>query len=1270
MRISENRWQDKSSDDIELKVNVIPTWKEDAPHMMISPICTDDYNDVAHLGDYLNVTATLYTNWVPTMTWQHAKTAAGPWENVVIDNDHIQLNESITLSHSKIDHILEAFHPYQSDSGYYRIALEAPAGSVCAGKSLGTSKAVYIHIDTTPQLSMSNQTLGVKIGGSEDLIVKVHNPNACLTMSPKWYVISTPGAEAQELSAFQEGDGNAFANNLDYSGNVLHVKDAVSEMNGLKVFATVENCCGKTSSDTVPITVSGELKIEAVKGDTVCEGETATLTVWANQTIKDANNRQWWYATPDKPDDWQKVPTAWPEDMVSGVAKLTVSDAPYAFDRYRFKLELTDGDKYTSDVMTLVVKPVKDLRVYIDIAPNPAHGDAPEAGEEAQNWTEMTAIIYVGDDVTELDSIDWSKVRVLTDEELHLYGDTVLDWYQILKDSETPVEAKAQDDADIDPDTYTFQAEGELHGRVLKVVNLNYEIHDLSRYYAVLRSDCAEKTSNTDTLRIYTDLLLEWAADFMYAEDTLDYGTTIDDLDKMNLPTDRVIAVKLKDPENPATKWEEKHRISSAYYIKCGDDEINDGYADLITELRKGVQSEENDDVVIATRQWFYRFGPDDEWKPLFNEQRMGTDYHGEYVFDMDYDRHDLALAGVHFPWHGMQFISKAYADSVGVDADGHAIYNYADSTPILTLVVSEPLPEDLAFEPFEDEGSCDEYNYVFKPNATHESYRYEWEIKRPGAEYQPVEGMTEQDAVYTYGPATPEDRGTVIRITLHNFCGEDMAEAEMHVMTVDIEDAPDELCADGTLDLKAIVTDGGANPAYAWYVNGTAMPDATADVFTFDPSKVTPADNGQYAVEVRVKADPTLPFVNPMACAAKTLTVHALPAKGTAKVEPESVTVVDSATLSVSVPEGSTVVWSPAEWLHNATAATTSTRPIPTSGSYDFYATVTNQYGCSITDTVTLIVASSFNYDSTEAVVVVPAFPFETAGDGSGLSPEPDTALKVVQVGDTLRITTCKNSIGLITPRTSGGDAPLVYAWEGIEPLTAAEVEDAGLSPLPDSVFAFYFDGSVAEFGCTITERGGEGLSVQMRAYVAYYRTQHVVLEAMPNMRHNRYYENQVVFFTPHPSRFDLYNYYSYTVAEDGGIDQLIDKRQTDNYLYKTDFDFEQGAERRVYVAVADRNGCRSYDSVDLTVLQLPNAMVCNDPNYPEACILFPEFQVEIHDSWGRLVKAIDDGLGWDARRGGKLVDGGTYYYTVKLPTNDGFTYVKGAVTVFNKKK
>ena len=343
----------------------------------------------------------------------------------------------------------------------------------------------------------------------------------------------------------------------------------------------------------------------------------------------------------------------------------------------------------------------------------------------------------------------------------------------------------------------------------------------------------------------------------------------------------------------------------------------------------------------------------------------------------------------------------------------------------------------------------------------------------------------------------------------------------------------------------------------------------------------------------------------------------------------------------------------------------------MPTGGSYDFYATVTNEYGCSITDTVTLVVASSFTYDSTEAVVVIPAFPFETVG-GSDLLPEPDTTLKVVQVGDTLRITACKNSIAVLTPRTSGGDAPLVYAWEGIEPLSADEVEEAGLSPLPDSVFAFYLDGSVAEFSCTVTERGGEGLQVQMQAYVSYYRTQHVVLEAMPNMRHNRYYENQVVFFTPHPARFDHYDYYSYTVDEGGDIDQRIDKRQADkpNFLYKTDFKYEDGADRRIYVAVADQNGCRSYDSVDLKVLQLPNAMICNDPNYPEACILFPEFQVEIHDSWGRLVKALENGLGWDGTRGGKLVDGGTYYYTVKLPTNDGFTFVKGAVTVFNKGK
>ena len=313
---------------------------------------------------------------------------------------------------------------------------------------------------------------------------------------------------------------------------------------------------------------------------------------------------------------------------------------------------------------------------------------------------------------------------------------------------------------------------------------------------------------------------------------------------------------------------------------------------------------------------------------------------------------------------------------------------------------------------------------------------------------------------------------------------------------------------------------------------------------------------------------------------------------------------------------------------------------------------------------------ASGFNYDSTETVVVMPPFPFENVPDGDGLLPVPDTTLKVTQVGDTLRITVCKESIGLLTPYTSGGDAPLVYAWENIEPLTAAEVEAAGLTALPDSVFAFYFDGTVSEFGCTVTERGGEGQPVHMQAYVTYHQTQHVALEAMPNMRHNRYYENQVVFFTPHPSRFSWYNYYSYTVADDGAIDEFIQKRQSADFLYKTDFKYEDGADRRVYVSVADQNGCRSYDSVDLTVLQLPNAMICNDPNYPDACILFPEFQVEIHDSWGRLVKAMDDGLGWDARRGNKLVEGGTYYYTVRIPTKDGFTYVKGAVTVFTKKK
>lgn len=506
-----------------------------------------------------------------------------------------------------------------------------------------------------------------------------------------------------------------------------------------------------------------------------------------------------------------------------------------------------------------------------------------------------------------------------------------------------------------------------------------------------------------------------------------------------------------------------------------------------------------------------------------------------------------------------------------------------------------------------------------------------------------------------------------MIRATVSNYCGEKQVEAELIVMTVDISPDTLNLCANELYELTATPHNAGDNPTFQWLIDGAEVAGATGATFVFDPATAPAREDGKHAVDVRVTADPALPFVNPTACASALVTVRPLPSDGhlNLQAEPSTVTVVDSATISVSGLEaGSTVVWSPAEWLHDPTAAATSTRPIPQSGSHWFYATVTNEYGCTITDSVELIVSSSFTLDSTGLAVVVPPLLPWLDEDGNETA---DTTLHMVAKGDTLRFTACENSVAFVTLFASGGDPVLVYAWEGIEPLTDEELAAYGYAPLPDSVFALFLDGETTEFGCTITERNGEGLSVHVQAYVAYYTTQHVALEAIPTMRHNRYYENQIVFFTAHPNRFSWYHFYDYNPLVDG--ERVVSQHGAKN-LYKTDYVYEEGADRTVYVSVADGHGCRSYDSVAVTVLPLPNAMVLNDPNYPEANILFPEFEVEIHDSWGRLVKAMDDGLGWNGERGGKQVEGGTYYYRVKLPTVDGFTYVKGAVTVFTKKK
>ena len=1270
--------------EFKLNVEVKPTWKDDLT-------IADD--DICAGKSALELDAVLNVNWQPDIKWERAKTAAGPWAEVA-DDGTITVTADYGTPHQA--HLSLDIDPtYVSDSGYYRIAVTAPVGSACKDFSM-YSAVKYVHIDTTPQITLSRSKWELSSGTpSSVLTATVSNPKpavgsgaSCEQKPAVWYVLYADGMQkgaaynaAVSVEDFvKTAEGLPFANAMtdtykdDGSGGVLTLTDVPLGLDSISVFMRVENCCGITNSDTVLIRVQDALALGATLPDTVCEGSAAYLKATANMNIDDAAKRSWEYTTGADDNTWKPVPmTDWnaTETMNNSVAVLTIPDVPYSMDGYRFRFKVSDGgDKYSDPDATLVVRPVENLHILVTANPNPASDYA------GFNQTTLEATVYVGGQPKEDGSLPDDAV-ILTDEQRALYGYETFDWYQIAPSKGVASADKPVNTPNDASGLFITDATGDaLHAANLTVKPLTYEKHDSTHYFAVLRSGCFEASdhvdqqdgtlfagrhSDTATLRIYEDLLLEWHADYMYTADTLPFGTTVEDLEAMDLPTGLVIGVHLEN-EDPAAK----HQISSAYYLTCG---LGDAYTILNVELRKGVQSEV-DEIAIATRQWHYRKTADDEWHAIADDKRYGGDEDPELgeIFDMKHSRRELELLGVTYDMNGWQFMSVALADSVGENADGSANYRYRDTTPVLTLVVSEPIDENLAFLPDKaQEEPCRGHDYTFALNAEHESYNYAWEIKRPGAaDYEPLPEL-DGLSVFDYGQAEPEESGTMIRATVSNYCGEKQVEAELIVMTVDISPDTLNLCANELYELTATPHNAGDNPTFQWLIDGAEVAGATGATFVFDPATAPAREDGKHAVDVRVTADPALPFVNPTACASALVTVRPLPSDGhlNLQAEPSTVTVVDSATISVSGLEaGSTVVWSPAEWLHDPTAAATSTRPIPQSGSHWFYATVTNEYGCTITDSVELIVSSSFTLDSTGLAVVVPPLLPWLDEDGNETA---DTTLQMVAKGDTLRFTACENSVAFVTLFASGGDPVLVYAWEGIEPLTDEELAAYGYAPLPDSVFALFLDGETTEFGCTITERNGEGLSVHVQMYVAYYLTQHVALEAIPTMRHNRYYENQIVFFTAHPNRFSWYHFYDYNPLADG--EGVVSQHGAKN-LYKTDYVYEEGADRTVYVSVTDGHGCRSYDSVAVTVLPLPNAMVLNDPNYPEANILFPEFEVEIHDSWGRLVKAMDDGLGWNGERGGKQVEGGTYYYRVKLPTVDGFTYVKGAVTVFTKKK
>ena len=174
--------------------------------------------------------------------------------------------------------------------------------------------------------------------------------------------------------------------------------------------------------------------------------------------------------------------------------------------------------------------------------------------------------------------------------------------------------------------------------------------------------------------------------------------------------------------------------------------------------------------------------------------------------------------------------------------------------------------------------------------------------------------------------------------------------------------------------------------------------------------------------------------------------------------------------------------------------------------------------------------------------------------------------------------------------------------------------------------------------------------------------------LEVTPKVTSGKYYEQQAMNFFVRPDRDWLT---TWVIVRNGEVEDTVTNRKMNRQM---SFTKEEGDETSVWISTVDRHGCRIWDSVPIHIIPLPNVLLLGDPMYG---VIFPEFEVEVTNSWGLKVKAFEDrngngsSRGWDGRtKSGTYVVAGTYYYRAKVPTLDkkGYMIVNGAVTVINK--
>lgn len=768
--------------------------------------------------------------------------------------------------------------------------------------------------------------------------------------------------------------------------------------------------------------------------------------------------------------------------------------------------------------------------------------------------------------------------------------------------------------------------------------------HDSTLYFVRLYNECGFSESEIGLLRVFDTLVIEWVPDtVIYLAD--DEVWTEDSLADV-LPGDVVVVAS----ESDSLQLE-------AHLFACQESEVV-----LTDTVMRGFMNASGT-AAEGGSSWQYRQDAESPWVEIL----AGDAPWSKVEIEEDFGR--------------LTFTATPEMDGFqirGVAVNDH----FADTTAVLTLHVLPVLAAgDLQLTP-SDTSLCREGEVVFRlsdrAGRDLQGLDIGWQLLRPGSaswtELDSLQGRTMFDA----GLLTRADSGLQVRVVASSPCGADTAYARVSVeaalvpwLTLDLQ--PDTAVCFGTeVSLTAAAGNAGAAPAYAWFLDGVLVPEATGSEFVTDSLQT-----GLHRIEVRLQADLTggACIYPDTASAAISVRVHPLPVVE-AYIADSVIKAKDSTWLWVeSDMDMAAVAWSPAEFLLQPDSARTPTFSMTEPGWYVFRVEVANEHGCVAYDSVSLRVESDFKLDSvTVSIVVPPALP---DGDlpgfpDNGFDPNDGTTHSTwVFYGDTAHLWLCAGNVALIDLSASGGAQPLTYTWSAPEGNVQLLLPQGAEMGLPyqgnDSVFGLFFPDTTTHEMQVVMEEAGHSRD-SLFIFVHYYQPEPFYIEVRPKVLSGVYYEGQAVYFSARPQRGQTIDW---IVMQDGVVDDWVTNQEPGKQLV---FTHEDGGNSSVWISTVDPNGCRIWDSASVRIAALPNVMLVNDP---KEGVIFPEFEVEITNMWGLRVKAFDQrngngqNKGWDGRAAnGSFVEAGTYYYKVKIPVAEspGYKIVEGAVTVVNK--